>query len=179
MDKCDKLVFGSKGKTLGHKVCRMIKKIILYSFALSLLLLQATSAAFSQPKAVEEKGPEIKLGKITFQTREFESATPPLRMLEVQVEILNKNKRITAPSNSIRVVVVPKEIKFPEGTSAVEYNPTQEEITVPVPLPPNTGRMVIFGFSLPETKPESIIFEIQMNPPDGEKKMVKWEGSGN
>jgi len=156
----------------------MIKKIILYSSLLSLLLFQAAGVGFSQPKAAEEKGPDIKFGKITFQTRDFESATPPLRMLEVQVEILNKSRRIAAPSNSIRVVVVPKEIKFPEGTSAVEFNPAQEEITVTVPLPPNTGRMVIFGFSLPEKKPESITFEVQINPPDGENSMVKWE-SGN
>ncbi len=162
---------------MGDKVCRMIKKIILYSSLLSLLLFQTTGVAFSQPKAVEEKA-DIKFGKITFQTRDFESATPPLRMLEVQVEIFNKNQRITAPPNSIRVVVVPKEIKFPEGTSAAEFNPTQEEITLTVPLPPNTGRMVIFGFSLPEKKPESITFEVRINPPGGENSMAKWE-SGN
>jgi hypothetical protein len=174
-DKCDKLVLGSKRKTLTHKVCSMIKKIILYSFLLALLLLQATGVAFSQPKAVEEKVPDIRFGKITFQAREFESGTPPLRMLEVQVEILNKSRKIIAPSNSIRVVVVPKEIIFPEGTSVAEFNPTQEEITVPVPLSPNTGRMVIFGFSLPEKKPESITFEVQINPPGGENSVVKWQ----
>ncbi len=155
----------------------MIKKIILYSSLLTLLLFQAAGVVFSQPKAVEEKA-DVRFGKITFQGRDFESATPPLRMLEVQIEILNKSRRIAAPSNSIRVVVVPKEIKFPEGTSAAEFNPTQEEITVTVPLPPNTGRMVIFGFSLPEKRPESITFEVQMNPPDGENSIVKWE-SGN
>ncbi len=152
----------------------MTKRIILYLSLLSLLLFQATGVAFSQPKAVEEKA-DIRFGKITFQTRDFESATPPLRMLEVQVEIFNKNRRITAPSNSIRVVVVPKDIKFHEGTSGPGFNPTQEEITVTVPLPPNTGRMVIFGFSLPEKKPESITFEVQINPPGGENSLVKWE----
>jgi len=151
--------------------------MILYSSVLFLLLFQAAGVTFSQPKAVEEKV-DIRFGKITFQTREFESATPPLRMLEVQVEILNRSRRITAPSNSIRVVVVPKEIKFPGGTSGVEFNPTQEEITIPVSLAPSTGRMVIFGFSLPEKKPESITFEVQMNPPGGENSLVKWE-SGN
>ena len=155
----------------------MIKRIILYSSLLVLLVLQTTDVAFSQPKAVEEKA-DIRFGRITFQTRDFESATPPLRMLEVQVEIFNKSSRMIAPPNSIRVVVVPKEVKFPEGTSGAEFNPTQEEITVPVPLPPNTGRMVIFGFSLPEKKPESITFEVQINPPGGENSMVKWE-SGN
>ncbi len=155
----------------------MIKRIILYSSLLVLLVLQATEVAFSQPKAAEEKA-DIRFGKITFRTRDFESATPPLRMLEVQVEIINKSRKITASSNSIRVVVVPKEIKFPEGVSGAEFNPAQEEVTVPVPLSPNTGRMLIFGFSLPEKKPESITFEVQINPPGGENSMVKWE-SGN
>jgi len=155
----------------------MIKRIILYSSLLVLLVLQTTDVAFSQPKAVEEKA-DIRFGRITFQTRDFESATPPLRMLEVQVEIFNKSRKITASSNSIRVVVVPKEIKFPEGISDVEFNPSQEEVTLPVPLSPNTGRMLIFGFSLPEKKPESITFEVQINPPGGENSVVKWE-SGN
>ncbi len=156
----------------------MIKKIIFYLSLLVLLLFQATGVATSQPKSTDEKGPVIKFGKITFQTREFESAVPPLKMLEVQVEILNESRRSPAPLNSIRVVVVPKEIKFPEGTSAAEFKLTQEEMTIPASLPPNTGRMVIFGFSLPEKKPESITFEVQINPPDGEKSVVKWE-SGN
>jgi hypothetical protein len=156
----------------------MIRKIALFSSLLSLLLFQITGIVFSQPKAVVEEKADIRFGKITFQTREFESATPPLKMLEIQVEILNKNRRLVAPSNSIRVVVVPKEIKFPEGTSVAEFNLTQEEITVPFPLSPNTGRIVIFGFSLPEKKPESITFEVQINPPDGENSVVKWE-SGN
>ncbi len=155
----------------------MIKKVTLYSFLPFLFLFQVTATVFSQPKDVEEKA-AIKFGKITFQTREFESAVPPLRTLEVQVEIFNENRKIAVPPNSIRVVVVPKEIKFPEGMSESEFNPAREEITVPAPLPPNTGRMVVFGFSLPEKKPESVTFEVQMNPPDGEKSVVKWE-SGN
>jgi hypothetical protein len=154
-----------------------IRKIALSFSLLSILLFQVTDTVFSQPKAAEEKT-DIRFGKITFRTREFESAAPPLNMLEVQVEILNKDRRITAPSNSIRVVVVPKEIRFREGTSQGEFNLTQEEVTVPAPLPPNTGRMVILGFSLPEKKPESITFEVQINPPGGESTIVKWE-SGN
>ncbi len=129
----------------------------------------------SQPKDGEEKA-DIKFGKITFQIRDFESATPPLKMLEVQIEILNKSRKVIAPANSIRVVMIPKEIKFSEGTSGVEFKPSQEEITVPAPISPNTGRMVMFGFSLPEKKLESITFEIQINPPGGENSLVKWEG---
>jgi hypothetical protein len=156
---------------------KWVRRIITYSSLLSFLLFLSTGVVFSQPKALEEKA-DIGFGKITFQTRDFESATPPLRMLEVQIETLNKSRTVTAPPNSIRVVVVPKEIKFPEGTSGTEFNPSQEEVTLNVSLPPNTGRMVIFGFSLPEKKPESITFEVQINPPGGENSVVKWE-SGN
>ena len=156
---------------------QMIKKTIFYSLILILLFSLAMGEAFPQPKAVEEKGPEISLEKITFLVREFEPTTSPLKMLEIHIEILNKSRRITAPPNSIRAVVVPKEIKYPEGASATEFNLTQEETTLTIPLPPNTGRILIFGSQLPEKKPESITFEIQINPPDGEKKTVKWEGS--
>jgi len=156
---------------------KLIKKTIIYSSILIFLLFLATGIVLSQPKAVVEKDPEIRLGEITFLVRDFESTTPPLKMLEIHVEILNKSRRIAAPPNSIRAAVVPKEIKYPEGASATEFNLTQEETTLTIPLPPNTGRILIFGFQLPEKKPESITFEIQINPPDGEKKTVKWEGS--
>ena len=155
----------------------MVKKTIIYSSVLIFLLSLGTGVVFPQPKAVEEKGPDISLGEITFLVREFESTTPPLKMLEIHVEIFNKSRRIAAPPNSINVVVAPKEIKYPEGSSVAEFNPTQEEMTLTISLPPNTGRIFIIGLQLPEKKPESITFEIQVNPPDGEKKTVKWEGS--
>jgi hypothetical protein len=37
---------------------------------------------------------------------------------------------------------------------------------------------LIIGLELPEKRPESITFEIQVNPPDGERKTAKWEGGG-
>jgi len=156
---------------------KLVRKIITFPSLPLFLLFLLAGVLFSQPNALEEKA-DIRFGKITFRTRDFESATPPLRMLEVQVETLNKSRRITAPPNSVRVVIVPREIKFPEGTPGTEFNLTQEETTLTVSLPPNTGRMVIFGFSLPEKKPESITFEVQINPPGGENSVVKWE-SGN
>ena len=149
--------------------------VIRYSSALFLfLLLQPLGVVLS-----EVKGPDIRLGEITFRVREFQSTPSPLRMLEIHIEVLNPSRSSTAPANSIKVVVVPKEVKYSGGASVPGFNPTQEETTFPVPLPPNMGRILIIGFSLPETKPESITFEVQVNPPDGEKKIVKWEGSGN
>ena len=162
-------------KRKNRRVGGMARKIAFYSFFLFLLVFQITDSVYSQPKGGEEKA-DITLGKFNFQTRVFESDTPPLKMLEIQIEILNKSRKLIAPANSIRVVVIPKEIKFPEGTSGVKFKPGQEEVTVPVSLPPNTGRLVIFGFSLPEKKPESITFEIQINPPGEENSVVKWEG---
>jgi len=158
---------------------KLITKAIIYSSVLIFLLFLATRVVLSQPKVVEEKGPEIRLGEITFGVREFQSTPSPLIMLEIHIEILNRSRSSIAPPNSIKVVAVPKEIKYPGGASIPGFNPTQEETTLAVPLLPKTGRILIIGFSLPETKPESITFEIQMNPPEGEKKIVKWEGSWN
>jgi len=156
---------------------KLFKKTIIYSSILIFLLFLATGVVLSQPKAVVEKGPEIRLGDVTFLVRDFESTTPPLKMLEVYIEIFNKSRRIGAPPNSIKVVVTPKKVKFSEGTPATEFALNPEEVTLNLPLPPSTGRVLIIGYSLLETKPESITFEIQVNPPDGEKKTVKWEGS--
>ena len=151
-----------------------------YSSALFLfLLLQPIGVVLSQPQVAQEKGPYIRLGEITFGVREFQSTPSPLKMLEIHIEVHNRSRSSTAPANSIKVVVVPKEVKYPGGVSVPGFNPTQEETTLPVPLPPKMGRIFIFVFSLPETKPESITFEFQVNPPDGEKKIVIWEGSGN
>jgi len=158
---------------------KLIRKATIYSSVLIFLLFEAIGVVFSQPNVVEEKGPDIRLGEITFGVREFQSTPSPLRMLEIHIEVLNRSRSSTAPPNSIKVVVVPKEIKYPEGASIPEFNPTQEETTLAVPLLPQTGRILIIGFALPETKPESITFEIQLNPSEGEKKIVKWEGSGN
>jgi len=161
-------------------MAKLIRKTITYSSILLLfLLLHGTGVALPQPKAVEEKDPDIRLGEITFAVREFQSTPSPLTMLEIHIEVLNRSHTSTAPANSIKVVLAPKEIKYPGGASTPGFNPTQEETTLTAPLPPSTSRILIIGFSLPETKPESITFEIQMTSPEGEKKIVEWEGTGN
>ena len=156
---------------------KLIRKTIIYPSILIFLLFLTTRIVFAQPKAVEEKGPDIRLGETCFQVRELGSPPSQLRMLEIQIEILNRSPRSTAPPNSIKVLVTPKEMKFPEGTPVTEFSLTPEEVSLSLPLPPATGRVLIIGFSLLEAKPEYITFEIQMNPPDGEKKTVKWEGN--
>jgi len=145
------------------------KKIIFYPAILISLFLLSVGVGLSQPTSEEGKGPEIKLGEVTVKIREFQS-TPPLKLLEIQIEVLNQSQQSVAPSGSIKVVVTPKEIK-----PASESPLTPEESILNFPLPPKTGRVMIIGYPFPEKAPESITFEVQINPPEGEKKTVIWE----
>ncbi len=153
------------------------KKIIICAVITIFLISLGMGEGFSQTKPKEEKGPEIRLGEIYFQVRKLGSPPSQYRMLEIQIEVLNRSPKLTVSPNSIKVLVTPKEIKLSEGTRVTEFTLTPEETFLNLPLPPATGRVLIIGFSLLETKPEFITFEIQMNPPDGEKKTVKWEGN--
>ncbi len=155
---------------------KLTGKAIVYSCALIFLQCLVMGAGLSQSKAAEEKGPDIRLQGISFLVRELPSTPSPLKILEIHIEIYNKSRQATAPANSIKLVLVPKETKFPEGASGTEFNPGQQETTIAVPLPPNTGRIMTFGFSLPEKIPKSVTFEIQIDPPEGEKKTATWEG---
>ena len=152
----------------------LIRKAIVCLSALVLLLFLMTGVGFSQSKAAEENGPNIRLGEIRFQVRELASAPSLLRMLEIHIEIFNRSRQATAPPNSIKLVLVPIETKYPEGAPETKFDPGQRETTISVPLPPATGRVLTFGFSLPEKFPESVTFEIQINPPEGEKKTVTY-----
>jgi hypothetical protein len=158
-------------------MAKISQKTFSYGSILFFLLFLILSEGNAQKKPGEEKGPDIKLGAVAFLVRDLESTPSPLKMLEIHIEVFNKSRRIPAPPNSISVIVVPKEIKYPESASGSEFTPPQGEAALNVPLPPNAGRVLIIGFQLPEKKPESITFEIQVNPPEGEKKTVKWEGS--
>ncbi len=156
-------------------MAKLIRKTIVCSSVLFLFFLsQAARVALLQPEAAEEKGPDIRLGEITFQVRELQSTPSPLRMLEVHIEVLNRSRTSTVSANSIKVVVTPKEIKYSGGATMPGYNPSEAETALAAPLPPRSTRILIIGFSLPEKIPESMTFEIQMNPPEGEKKTVTW-----
>jgi hypothetical protein len=150
------------------------KKTIFFLTILISLFFFWVGAGLSQPASEAEKGPEIKLGEVTVKIREFDS-TPPLKILELQIEIVNWSRQSAAPPNSIKVVVTPKEIKFSSTKSTSEFTPTPEETTLSLPLPPRTGRVMIIGFPLHTESLESITFEVQINPPEGEKKTVTWE----
>ncbi len=151
------------------------KKTIFYLAILISLFFLEVGVGLSQPASKAEKGPEIRLGEVTVKIREFESAPSPLKILELQIEILNQSQQSVAPPNSIKVVVTPKEIKFSSTKSTSEFTPTPEETTLNLPLPPRAGRLLTIGYPFHTESPESITFEVQINPPEGEKKTVKWE----
>jgi hypothetical protein len=144
------------------------KKIIFYPVILISLFFLSLGAGLSQPPE-GEKSPEIKLGEVIVKIRELRS-TPPLKLLEIQIEVLNQSKQSAAPPDSIKVVVTPKEIQ-PSGGSLFP----KEESVLSAALPPKTGRVVIIGYPFPEGPPQSITLEVQINPPEGETKVVIWE----
>ena len=153
-----------------------MKKYHWHLSLLILLFLLGMKEGLSQPLFQEEKEPQIRLRNVAFQIRDIESDSLPLKMLEVHIEIFNRSQRLAAPRNSIKVAVVPKEIKYKDTNVVAEMALFPEEATLNAALPPRTGRVMTIGFSMPEEKLESITFEIQINPPEGEKKTVTWTG---
>lgn len=152
----------------------MKHKIFFLLFISILLAFMGSQKSLSQP--AQGEGPDIKLGEITFRVREIQPSPSPLKILEIYIEVLNKSRKAAATPNSIKVVLSQKEVVFLDSKLAEEFSPSPQEVSLSDPLPPLTGRVLIFGFLLPREKVESITFEIQINPPDGEKKTFKWEG---
>ncbi len=152
----------------------MFKKFIFSLFVMIFILYLGMKEGLSQSVFQDEKEPQIRLRNVTFQIREIESTPSPLKIFEVHIEILNQSGQLVAPPNSIKVVVVPKEMKYSGPDALVEFGLFQEEVTIDVPLPPRTWRVVTIGFSIPEGELESITFEVQINPPEGEKKTVSF-----
>ena len=153
----------------------MRERFHTYLLILMFLFFGGVREGLSQPASDVENRPEIRLGDMTVRIREFESAPSLLKILELQIEILNQSQQSVAPSNSIKVVVTPKEIKFSSAKSTSEFTLTPEEATLNLPLSPKAGRVMIIGYPFQTENPESITFEVQINPPEGEKKTVTWE----
>jgi hypothetical protein len=146
----------------------MRKKIASFLFFLLLLSFAGIGKSTSQPLSKEE--PVIKLGEVTFRVREIESTPSAIKILEFYIEVLNRSRMATAPPNSIKVVVSQKEVIYAGPKPAEEFAPAPQEAVPSIPLPPLTGRVLIFGIPLPKEKVESITFDIHLNPPEGEKK---------
>jgi len=156
-------------------VGRSYKRAVISLLSLILIASLGTGNGASQAAPKEDEIPKVRLENVTFRVRETESTPTPLRILEVYVEILNPSQRLTAPPNSIKAVVVPGEVKSFGEELADAFAPPPGEVVLDLPLPPETRQTLIIGFSLPKQKLESITFEVQLNPPEGETKVVTWE----
>jgi len=142
---------------------------VLFSILfLNFLFFPGIGEVLAQPVA------QIKMEGIDFRVRDIESS---VKLLEIQVRIVNASKGLTAPSDSIRLVVAAKEVRFLNPTAQHQGNLPLETMTLNVPLPPGATRVMVIALSLPEERIESITFEVQINPPEGEKRMVTWAGS--
>lgn len=148
------------------------KKIAgLFLTILMVLIWSDNGLPQSPPKEEIARGT---LGNITFYIREIEAKPSPLTILEVQVEIINRSRNSTLPPNSVRAMVAPQEIKFSSEEKS-GFSLSTEEVTLTAPISPGGSRLLIVGFNIPRERLESIVFEVQINPPDGEKKIVQWE----
>ena len=125
---------------------------------------------FSQTSTQWVQDLPVKMGEIDFQIKEFAATPSSIKMLQIQIEIINPSLKETVPPNTIKVIAIPKEVLSPSSGPPTTFNPPPEEATLTLPMPPRAVRIVVIGFSLPQEKLESISFEVQINPPDGEKK---------
>ena len=150
-------------------------RIFFSLFSLVLVFVLEPAHIFSQPAEQEETKLEVRLEDVDFRVREIQSSPSPLTMLEVHVSLFNPNQKVTVPPNSITLAIVPKGITF-LSTPPKDQPDLQPEITtLTFPLAPRTGRLLITAFSLPMASVESVTFDIQINPPQGEKKTATWQ----
>jgi len=151
----------------------LLKKTIAVLSIGILIVLIGVDEGLPQPPPKEE-GAQGTLGNITFYIREIEAKPSPLAILEVQVEIINRSRRSNVLPNSVKAMVAPKEIEL-SSEQKDGFSLSMEEATLTAPISPGGSRLLIIGFQIPRERLESIVFEVQINPPDGEKKIVKWE----
>ena len=146
-------------------------------FFLTVSLLPRIDLVYSQPDQLDQIRYDLALEEINFRVRRIESSPSPLNLIEIYVAVFNRSRKVSVPPNSINLAIVPKEITFvempPEHGGRLEPHITPMNVA----LPPRTGRILVTGFSLPQEELESVTFEIQINPPEGEKKTVTWKGN--
>ena len=150
-----------------------LKKTIVGQFIAIMMVLIGSDYGLPQPPPKEEIARGT-LGNITFYIREIEAKPSPLTILEVQVEILNRSRRSTVLPNSVKATVAPIEIKL-SSEQKNGFSLSTEEVALTAPISPGGSRLLIIGFQIPRERLESIVFEVQINPPDGEKKIIQWE----
>ena len=151
---------------------KMRNKIFFFFLVLILLAFMGPGRSLPQPLSREE--PIVKLGEVTFKVREIEATPSNIKILEFYIEVLNRSRLAAAPPDSIKIVVSQKEVVYAGLKPAEEFAPAPQEAILSIPLPPLTGRVLIFGVPLPKEKVESITFDVHLNPPDGDKKTITW-----
>jgi len=156
-----------------YRKMKNMKKAIAGLTIAILIVLTGAHEGLPQPPPREEIARGT-LGNITFYIREIDAKPSPLTILEVQVEIVNRSRNSTILPNSVKAVVAPKEIKL-SSEQKNGFSLSTEEVTLTAPIPPGGSRLLIIGFQIPRERLESIVFEVQINPPDGEKKVIQWE----
>ena len=159
-----------KATTIRSTRRMLVCLIILFFSSISYWTLEG----YPQTSETVEKKYSVRIGTIRFQIREIEATPSPLRILEVQVEVLNHSQKESVPSNAIKVTVVPKEIKFVPSAPPIEFAPPPGEVMLTHSLPPSTGRVIIVGFPVPKENLQTISFEVQVNPPEGERKTATY-----
>jgi hypothetical protein len=173
----EKLPPGRKGlKTYMERTRNQPVQCFFFLLLMFFASLFGIDRGLCQPPPTEDLGPRIEIGGVTFRTREVEAKPQPLKILEVHIEVLNRSRKFAAPLHSVKVVLVPKQVLASGGNPAEDFDPVLHEAAITVDLPARAGREVIIGFSLPPQKLESITFEAQINPPEGDKKTVTWNG---
>jgi hypothetical protein len=150
-----------------------LKKTIAGLSIMILMVLIGAGEGLPQSPPKEEIA-QGTLGNITFYIREIDAKPSPLTILEVQVEIINRSRHSTVPPNSVKARVAPKEIKL-SSEQKDGFSLSTEEATLTAPISPGGSRLLIIGYQIPREKLESIVFEVQINPPNGEKKIIQWE----
>jgi hypothetical protein len=143
-------------------------------FFLVLLFVPEAGYVFSQPVHQEEIALQVRLENIDFRVREIPSSPAPVTLFEVHVSVFNPNPKATVPANSITLEIVPREITFLSPLPKDQPHLQTEITTLNFALAPRTGRLHITAFSLPMQALESLTFDIQINPPKGEKKTATW-----
>ena len=134
-----------------------------------------SQSTLSQPSPQRDVSPAARLGALHLRVKTIEGSPAPLKILELEVEINNNDPIRTIPPGEVKVRVTPGEILPSSLKTEGKYDPSPEEAAVTLPIPPRGSRSLLFGFSLPPEKLDSISFEVQIHPPGGEKKATTYQ----
>jgi hypothetical protein len=164
---------GKRTDMTGQTLHQVVKGSFRFVFIAALFLITSADG-LCQGSVQEGSVLRIGIGNVSFQVREVQASPAPIRILDVQVEVMNQSQTDVVPAQTLKAVVQPKEVTYPPSRTSNAFPLGGMDFVINQPPPPGTGRLVIFSFSLPGERPESITFEIQVNPPAGPRKSAVW-----